>query len=45
LQRGPIEVTPHAPIATKGYTLEKIDELKKVVYEVIDSELRNHEHR
>jgi 1-acyl-sn-glycerol-3-phosphate acyltransferase len=45
LQRGTIRVIFHKPIETKGYTLDRIDELKKKVFDVIDHELKNHEHR
>ncbi|HRG79745.1 MAG TPA: lysophospholipid acyltransferase family protein [Cyclobacteriaceae bacterium] len=45
LQRDTIHVIFHKPIETKGYTLDRIDELKKIVFEVIDHELKHHEHR
>lgn len=45
LHRDTIHVIFHKPIETKGYTLDRIDELKKKVFEVIDHELKHHEDR
>jgi 1-acyl-sn-glycerol-3-phosphate acyltransferase len=44
LQRGTIRVIFHRPIETRGYTLDRIDELKNKVFETIENELKHHEH-
>lgn len=45
LHRSKIMVIFHDPIETKGYSLKQVDELKRRVFEVIDSELKRHENR
>jgi 1-acyl-sn-glycerol-3-phosphate acyltransferase len=44
LHRGIVKVIFHEPIETKTYTLEKIDDLKKKVFDIINTELL-HENR
>jgi 1-acyl-sn-glycerol-3-phosphate acyltransferase len=43
LQRGLIHVIFHEPIETTGYTLDRIEELKSKVFEIIATELKNRE--
>jgi 1-acyl-sn-glycerol-3-phosphate acyltransferase len=40
LHRGLIKVIFHEPIETKGYTLDRVNEVKKKVFEVIDHEMK-----
>jgi 1-acyl-sn-glycerol-3-phosphate acyltransferase len=44
LHRGIVKVIFHEPIETKTYTLEKIDDLKNKVFDIINTELL-HENR
>ena len=44
LRRRLMKIVFHEPIETTGYTLEAVNELKDLVFETIDKELKAHEH-
>jgi len=45
LHGGLMQVIFHKPIETKGFTLDQTNELKSTVFNIIDNELKAHEHR
>jgi 1-acyl-sn-glycerol-3-phosphate acyltransferase len=45
LHWGLMKIIFHEPIETTGYTLENVNELKDLVFEIINKELKAHEHR
>jgi 1-acyl-sn-glycerol-3-phosphate acyltransferase len=44
LHRKLMKVIFHEPIETTGYTLDRLEELKHHVFEIINNELKTHEH-
>lgn len=42
LHAGRIQVIFHAPVSPKGYTLDTLEEYKKEVYTIIDTELKRY---